>query len=67
MKGLATISMAMLVALFAVPVLGIVVLSFSPTYGIDIFTSPHPSLRWWRELLADSSWGVCFATFELPR
>jgi putative spermidine/putrescine transport system permease protein len=44
--------------MFALPLAGIVLLSLSPTYGLDIFSTLHPSLRWWEELLGDSSWPV---------
>lgn len=50
------------VAVFAAPLIGISALSLSPTYGMNIFTSLQPSLRWWRELLADPSWAIALAS-----
>ena len=54
--------MAILGAVFVVPLLCIAALSLSPTYGMDIFTTLQPSTRWWRELLADPSWLIALAT-----
>jgi len=55
----------MLLLILAVPLFGIAILSFSPTYGMDIFTTLRPSLRWWQELWFDDSWGIALISSTL--
>jgi len=65
MKNAVNILLVILAAVLALPLVGIAALSLSPTYGMDIFTSLHPSTRWWRELLVDPSWAVALANSAL--
>jgi putative spermidine/putrescine transport system permease protein len=63
-KAIQFVSLAV-VLLLTLPLAGIAILGFSPTYGMDIFTTLHPSLRWWRELIADPSWAVALLSSGL--
>ena len=54
--------MLILASVFVIPLVGIAALGFSPTYGMDIFTTLQPSVRWWRELIADPSWAIALAS-----
>lgn len=62
MKRSSSILILILASIFSVPLVGIAALSFSPTYGMDIFTTLQPSARWWRELIADPSWAIALAS-----
>ena len=44
------------------PMVGMGLLSLSPTSGMDIFSTWRPSLRWWSALFTDASWLTAVGT-----
>jgi len=50
-----SISLLMMATLVA-PLVCIAILSLSPNEGMDIFTTYHGSMHWWRDLFHDHSW-----------
>ena len=65
MKYAAPAMVTVMAAMLLLPLVAVALLSFSPTYGMDIFATWHPSTRWWRELMTDPSWATAILNSAL--